>query len=76
MATTTKKLQRIGNSTGMTIPAKILKVTGMSVDDEVILVATPGRLEIIAFDSDFDVMVAAADSFIADHPNALKKLGE
>ncbi len=32
--------------------------------------------EFVALDPDFDAMCAAADNFIADHPNALKKLGE
>jgi putative addiction module antidote len=76
MSTATKKLQRIGNSTGVVIPADMLKESGLSVGDEVIIAASQGRFEIVAFDPDFDAMLAAADNFITDHPNALKKLGE
>lgn len=76
MSTATKKLQRIGNSTGVVIPADMLKESGLSAGDEVVIASSRGRFEIIALDKDFDAMVAAADSFIADHPNALKKLGE
>jgi putative addiction module antidote len=76
MSTATKKLQRIGNSTGVVIPADMLKESGLSAGDEVLIASSRGRFEIIALDKDFDAMVSAADSFIADHPNALKKLGE
>ena len=44
--------------------------------DEVVIASSKGRFEIVALDPDFDAMCAAADNFIADHPNALKKLGE
>lgn len=35
-----------------------------------------GRVVITSLDPDFDALVAAADRFVADHPNALKKLAE
>ncbi len=38
--------------------------------------AERGRVVITAFDPDFDGMVAAADRFVARHPNALQKLAE
>jgi putative addiction module antidote len=76
MSTATKKLQRIGNSTGVVIPADMLKESGLSAGDEVIIASSKGRFEIVALDPEFDAMCTAADSFIADHPNALKKLGE
>ncbi len=76
MPTTTKKLQRIGNSTGIVIPAEMLKESGLAAGDEVLISSSGGRFEIIAFQPDFDAMVAAADRFVAAHPNALKKLAE
>ncbi len=76
MSTATKKLQRIGNSTGVVLPSEMLKEAGLVAGDEVVIVARRGRFEIVALDPNFDAMLAAADQFIAEHPNALKKLGE
>jgi putative addiction module antidote len=71
-----KKLQRIGNSTGIVLSADQLREAGLGQGDEVIVQVEKGRVVITALDPEFDEMVAAADRFVADHPNALKKLGE
>ena len=76
MSTATKNLQKIGNSTGLVIPADMLKASGLSVGDEVVIAQRDSGFEIIPINSEFDAMCAAADRFIARHPNALKKLGE
>jgi putative addiction module antidote len=76
MALAHRKLQRIGNSTGIVISADLLREAGLAQGDEVIVRVEKGRVVITALDPDFDELVAAADRFVSDHPNALKKLGE
>ena len=76
MTLAARKLQRIGNSTGILLPAELLQASGMSRDDEVLIQAEEGRIVITRIDPDFDAMVAAADRFVAAHPNAIKKLAE
>lgn len=76
MSVTRKKLQRIGNSTGVVLPAELLRDAGLRPGDEVVMQAERGRLIITVLDPDFDDMVAAADRFVARHPNALQKLAE
>ena len=71
-----KKLQRIGNSTGIILTADLLREAGLAQGAEVIVRAQRGQVVITALDPDFDELVAAADRFVSDHPNALKKLGE
>lgn len=76
MALASRKLQRVGNSTGLLLPADLLRASGMARDDEVLVQAEEGRIVITRIDPAFDDMVAAADRFVAAHPNALKKLGQ
>ena len=76
MALAQKTLQRIGNSTGLVLPADLLKDAGLERDDEVLLHAEPGRIIITRLDPHFDDLVAAADAFVAAHPNAIRKLAQ
>ena len=76
MALAARKLQRIGNSTGVVLPADLLQASGLARDDEVLVQAESGRIVITRIDPAFDEMVAAADRFVAAHPNAIKKLAE
>lgn len=76
MALATRRLQRVGNSTGILLSAELLAASGLSRGDEVILASEEGRIVITRLDPDFDAMVAAADRFVAAHPNAIKKLAE
>ncbi len=71
-----KKLQRIGNSTGLVLPADVLTKAGMSRDDEVILHVEDGRVTVSKVDTNFDECVALADDFIAQYANALTKLAQ
>lgn len=76
MALAHRKLQRIGNSTGIILTADLLREAGLAQGAEVIVSAERGRVVITALDPNFDEMIAAADRFVSDHPNALAKLGE
>ena len=71
-----KKFQKFGNSTGITFPAEMLKQAGLELGAEVIVSSENGRITIVALDADFDAQVAAADRFVARHPNAIRKLGQ
>ena len=71
-----KSLQRIGNSTGLILPQDLLQEAGLKRDDEVLVHAENGRITITRLDPEFDQMVAAADRFVAAHPNALRELAK
>jgi antitoxin component of MazEF toxin-antitoxin module len=71
-----RKLQRVGNSTGILLPVELLRASGMSREDEVLVHAEDGRIVITRLDPAFDAQVAAADRFVAAHPNAIRKLAE
>lgn len=43
---------------------------------EVMVSVEPGRVTLTLIDNEFDRAVAAAERFIARHPNALRKLAE
>lgn len=76
MAVARRKLQKVGNSTGVVVPAEMLRDAGLASGDEVLVHSERGRLVITALDPAFDEMVAAADRFVSLHPNALRKLAE
>jgi antitoxin component of MazEF toxin-antitoxin module len=76
MALAHKTLQRIGNSTGLVLTTDLLRDAGLERDDEVLVHAEAGRIVITRLDPNFDDLVAAADRFVAAHPNAIRKLAE
>ncbi len=76
MALAKKSLQRIGNSTGLVLTTDLLKEAGLERDDEVLVHAEAGRITITKLDPDFDRLMAAADRFVAAHPNAIRKLAQ
>jgi putative addiction module antidote len=76
MAVAHRRLQRIGNSTGVILSAQVLREAGLAAGDEVLVQAEKGRVVVVPFDADFDAALAAADRFISNHPNALRKLAE
>lgn len=76
MSLARRKLQKIGNSTGVTIPADMLVEAKMRRGAEVMVSVEPGRVTLTLIDNEFDRAVAAAERFIARHPNALRKLAE
>lgn len=71
-----RKLQRVGNSTGVILPAEVLAEAGLRRGSEVVVHAEKGRVTLTLVDPDFDALCAIAESVIADHPNALRKLGQ
>jgi antitoxin component of MazEF toxin-antitoxin module len=76
MALVHKTLQRIGNSTGLVLTTDLLRDAGLERDDEVLVHAEAGRIVITRLDPNFDDLFAAADRFVAAHPNAIRKLAE
>lgn len=71
-----KTLQRIGNSTGLIFTTDLLKAAGFEREDEVLVHAEAGRIVITRLNPHFDDLVAAADSFVAAHPDAIRKLAQ
>lgn len=76
MSLAQRKLQRVGNSTGVVLPADILNESGLYRGAEVLVHAEKGRVTLTLVDPEFDDLCAIAERVIADHPNALRKLGE
>ena len=76
MTSTARKLQHIGNGTGILLSAEILQASGLRQDDDVLVHVEDGSIVITRIDPAFDAMVAAADRFVGAHPNAIKKLAD
>ncbi len=76
MSLARRKLQKIGNSTGVVLPADVLKAAGFARGEEVIVHAERGRVTLTLLDPDFEDLCAIAESVVADHANALRKLAE
>ena len=76
MSLAMRKLQKVGNSTGVTIPAELLARAKMRRGSEVIVHAEVGRVTLTVVDDTFDALMAVANAVIADHPTALRKLAQ
>ena len=76
MAVARRRLQKIGNSTGVVVPAEMLREMGLAAGDEVVVRSEQGKLTVVPFDVEFDEQMAAAERFITDRANAMRKLAE
>ena len=76
MSRARRKLQRIGNSTGVVLPADVVEAAGFMRGEEVIVHAERARVTQTLLDPDFEDLCATAESVMADHANALSRLAE
>ncbi len=76
MALAQRKLQRIGNSTGVLLSAEIMADAGFQRDSSVVVHAEHGRVTLTLLDTEVDRLCQLAESVIADHPTALRRLAE
>lgn len=76
MSLAMRKLQKIGNSTGVTIPVELLARARMHRGSEVVVSAEEGRVTLTVVDNTFDTIMSVANGVIADHPSALRKLAQ
>lgn len=70
------KLINVGNSTGLVISRELLTESGFVPGEEVVLKASPGRIEIEAADDDFDRQMAIAREVMKRRRKALRQLAK
>ncbi len=70
------KVRRVGNSLGFTLPAEAVRMLHVREGDAVYLTESPEGLRITAYDPSFADAMEAAEEFMTDYRNALKKLAE
>ena len=70
------KLVSVGNSTGVVIPRQLLAESGLAHGEDVIIKASPGRIEIEAADDDFERQMAIAREVMQRRRKALRQLAK
>jgi putative addiction module antidote len=70
------KLVSVGNSTGIVIARELLAESGLAQGEEVIIKASPGRIEIEAADDDFERQMAIARDVMKRRRKALRQLAK
>ena len=70
------KLTAVGNSTGVVIPRDVLAVSGFEQGEEVVIKASPGKIEIEARDDDFERQMAIAREVMQKRRRALRELAK
>ena len=70
------KLISVGNSTGVVISRELLAESGFAQGEEVIVKASPGRIEIEAADDDFDRQMRIAREVMQRRRKALRRLAK
>jgi antitoxin component of MazEF toxin-antitoxin module len=70
------KLISVGNSTGILISRELLTESGFAQGEEVIVKASPGRIEIEAAGDDFERQMAIARDVMHRRRKALRQLAK
>ncbi len=70
------KLVSVGNSTGVVIPRDLLVASGFAVGEEVVIKASPGKLEIEAKADNFDRQMEIARDVMRRRFKALRELAK
>jgi putative addiction module antidote len=70
------KLSAVGNSTGVVIPRDLLAISGFVQGEEVVIKASPGKIEIEARDDDFERQMAIAREVMQKRRRALRELAK
>lgn len=70
------KLVSVGNSTGIVIARDLLAESGFAPGEEVIVKASPGRIEIEAAQDDFERQMAIARDVMRRRRKALRQLAK
>jgi putative addiction module antidote len=70
------KLISVGNSTGIVIARELLAASGLAQGEDVIIKASPGRIEIEAADDDFERQMAIARDVMQRRRKALRQLAK
>jgi putative addiction module antidote len=70
------KLISVGNSTGVVISRELLAESGFAQGEEVVIKASPGRIEIEAADDDFERQMEIAREVMHRRRKALRQLAK
>jgi putative addiction module antidote len=70
------KLISVGNSTGILISRELLTESGFAQGEEVVVKASPGRIEIEAADDDFERQMGIAREVMERRRKALRQLAK
>lgn len=70
------KVRKVGNSLGFTLPAEAVRRLHVREGDAVYLTEAQDGFRLTANDPSFADAMQAAEEFMADYRNALKKLAE
>ena len=73
---TTRKLSKVGNSLGFTLPAAQLARLGLAEGDTVYVSETPDGLLLSPYDSEFARQAKAAESILKRYRNAFRELAK
>jgi len=73
---TQRKLTKIGNSLGFTLPKEQLARLGMAEGDAVYVSETPEGLLLSPYDPDFARQTEAAESILRRYRNAFRELAK
>ncbi len=71
-----KKLTKIGNSVGLTLPKEVLSRMDVSDGDTLYLTETANGYEITPYNVQFERQVEAADRTMKRYRNALRELAK
>ncbi|MEO6582413.1 MAG: AbrB/MazE/SpoVT family DNA-binding domain-containing protein [Sphingomicrobium sp.] len=70
------KLVPVGNSTGIVVPRDLLVASGFAQGEEVVIKATPGKIEIEGKADDFDRQMDIARDVMRRRFRALRELAK
>ena len=70
------KVRKVGNSLGVTLPAKAVEALRVREGDEIYITETPDGFRLTPFNPDFAETMEAAEAFIHRYRNALRELAK
>lgn len=69
-------VRRVGNSLGVTLPAKAAQALRVQEGDTLYLTETPAGYQLTPYDPDFAESMEVAESFMKRYKNALRDLAK
>ena len=72
----TSKIGSVGNSAGIVLPKDLLGASGFALGDAVSIKASPGKIEIVAEDSEFERQMKIAREIMVRRRKALRELAK
>lgn len=70
------KLRKVGNSIGATIPRDVLDKFNLKEGDELTLVVLEDGIKLMAYDPEFEQVIAAYKQGASQYRNALRELAD